>query len=479
MAMFRKGSSSKNLPNYEETEHYEETERSEEEEEEEEEFDEDQFDEELEEEEDPKSEEERALEIFNDDELQNLWCYVNQVSLQGRLYFRNEIKIDDTTISNKVASFNLLIKKKTKNGVKRHRIYVKTYNKEIIEWLTEQKVGTWVKVEGRLEAASSKTYVNATSITAFSDERIKAIFEGFNEVDSATQNVDWKDFDKNRADPEINKEALRKLKEIKQQTRKIAMNSNCVYIEEDDKPVTAAASKESLSEKDLMDLAALTQELVASYPSYISSLSELYDDDRQEEERAPRNMSLKDTMRRNPIRDSRPSVEDPINMRRRMMRGLPYPPEDEELNAVAEDGLTEYMYQEPDYDEPSEYDPSELDENPDFFTEDEDDIGSEYVDDIPELTSRPRNNVPPERTNERAYEKLPEKQTETRPTVPQQPVSPPAPQSVPQAPIPTAPSEDGSQPPLPVGARLVKSELISSIKSRFRSGGRFDRRNRR
>lgn len=438
--MFRKGSSSKSnvfepVESVEETSVEETTEN----------FEEEDFEEELENfeeeerEEESKSEEERALEIFNDDELQNLWCYVNQVSLQGRLYFRNEIKIDDTTISNKVASFNLLIKKKTKNGVKRHRIYVKTYNKEIIEWLSEQKVGTWVKVEGRLEAASSKTYVNATSITAFSDERIKAIFAGF--ADASTQNVDWKDFDKNRAaDPELNKEALRKLKEIKQQTRRIAMGSNCVYIDEEDKPVTAAASKESLSEEDLMDIAALTQELVTSYSTYISSLNELYD----EEESPRKKMSLKESMRRNPIREDR--EEDPLERRQERTQMNSFEEEDPERD-LEENEFAEYMYDEDELPEMEEL--SEFEEDDEFAA-------------IPELEKQV-----PLRTD-------PAPKPKEDPPVPSQKTTEPyQEQSAPPL------RNSSEQEPLPVGARLVKSELISSVKSRFRSGGRFDRRNRR
>ena len=232
------------------------------------------------EEEESEYEEDRAAEIFNDDEKQYLWCYVNQVSLQGRLYFKDEIKIDDTTISNRVASFNLLIKKNTKNGVKRHRIYVKTYNKDIIEWLMQQEVGTWVKVEGRLEAASNKTYVNATSITAFSEERMKAIFENYKNDEYELPNVDWRDYDK-RNEPELNKKAIQKLKQLRHQARQLTVNTNSVYVTDDDTPVAAAASSGSLTEDDISEITAKTRDLVASYRAYLAGFDE--DDDDEDE----------------------------------------------------------------------------------------------------------------------------------------------------------------------------------------------------
>lgn len=196
--------------------------------------------------------------IMNEDESDHLWCYSNSVTVTGRLYFKDHIKVDDTTISNQVASFNLLIKKKKKNGIKAHRIYVKTYNKNVIEWLQDQKVGTWVRVEGHLEAVSSKTYINAMSIQAFTEEHLRAAF-GEKEEDR-----DMPLTFPEAGQSENNRLTIQKLKQIKSQAKTISMVSDKVIIDpedgEDEAIATAVGVK--LSPKEIESLSNMANSLL-------------------------------------------------------------------------------------------------------------------------------------------------------------------------------------------------------------------------
>ena len=155
-------------------------------------------------EEDEKAAETRQsdeINVYEIDDSNCLWNYVNKISIQGRLYYSGELKVDETNFTKnlpedrpkiRVASFNLLIQKSTKNGIKKHWIFIKTYNSRLIEWLQTQRCGTWIRVEGRLESARRNTYVNATSITAFSESHMQAIF-GDGRHESV---MDWKEADK-------------------------------------------------------------------------------------------------------------------------------------------------------------------------------------------------------------------------------------------------------------------------------------------
>lgn len=415
-------------------------------------------------EEETETEEDRATAVFEDDELQYLWCYVNQVSLQGRLYFKDEIKIDDTTISNRVASFNLLIKKKTKNGVKRHRIYVKTYNKDIIEWLTNQEVGTWVKVEGRLEAASNKTYVNATSITAFSEERMKAIFEN---VDGETPNVDWKDYDKSN-ESEINKTALKKLQKIKQQTHQLAVSSNSVYVDDEDTPVTASAARGSLTQEDIDEITTKTKDLIASYKAYINSLeSEEYEEEEEAEDyRYERNEPpMYEKMRKYPTRTMPERLARP-NLRREL--------EDDEYERreILRMGLRDAALKERNRAPNDKYDSYEfadyITDEPFNTHEDNDDILNEYEDYEDEIM-RPNPPSPPASVQQ--YPQAPSSKPAQQASIPQPPQA-----VAPAAPIP----QEGDV--LPAGARLVRSDpanqtqRISGRASRqFNRSSRYNR----
>lgn len=395
----------------------------------------------------PEYDEDRAAAIFEDDELQYLWCYVNQVSLQGRLYFKDEIKVDDTTISNKVASFNLLIKKKTKNGVKRHRIYVKTYNKDIIEWLTHQEVGTWVKVEGRLEAASNKTYVNATSITSFSEERIKAIFE----MDDVAPNVDWTDYDKT-VEPEINKKAMQKLKQIKQQTRQLAANANSVYVDDEDSPVAASAARGALTEDDIAEITTKTKNLVASYKAYISALEAEEEEEEEEEYDRPyvrRTSPLYEEMRRYPARPVEPSLRgaDPETLNQ-FLRNKGYL-EDEPVRKITREKLDAFDFADFINDEP-------------FSAESTDnDLPDDYDDEDEEISASP--------VQTRSV-------TSTAPTQPELPPQP-VPQAAPPQAAPPQPAQEDDM-SLPAGAKLVRSEPFSLRRVSGRTENRSERRYR-
>lgn len=196
-------------------------------------------------EEDEKAAETRQsdeINVYEIDDSNCLWNYVNKISIQGRLYYSGELKVDETNFTKnlssdrpkiRVASFNLLIQKSTKNGIKKHWIFIKTYNSRLIEWLQTQRCGTWIRVEGRLESARRNTYVNATSITAFSESHMQAIF-GDGRHESV---MDWKEADKVLADSgggQNSDEARSRMKQIKNQVRTMESQANTISMEEED-----------------------------------------------------------------------------------------------------------------------------------------------------------------------------------------------------------------------------------------------------
>lgn len=222
---------------------------------------------------DGTEEEEKAAEarqtdeinVYEIDDSNCLWNYVNKISVQGRLYYSGELKVDETNFTKnlpedrpkiRVASFNLLIQKSTKNGIKKHWIFIKTYNSRLIEWLQTQRCGTWIRVEGRLESARRNTYVNATSITAFSESHMQAIF-GDGRHESV---MDWKEADKVLGESgggQNSDEARSRMKQIKNQVRTMESQANTISMEEEDdseSPSAVVMAGEELKPEEIEEI---------------------------------------------------------------------------------------------------------------------------------------------------------------------------------------------------------------------------------
>lgn len=204
------------------------------------------------------------INVYEIDDSNCLWNYVNKISIQGRLYFSEKLKVDETNFTKnlpedrpkiRVASFNLLIQKSTKNGIKKHWIFIKTYNNKLIEWLQQQSCGTWIRVEGRLESARRNTYVNATSITAFSEAHMQAIFS----EERSESAVDWKEAEKVLAESGggiNNDEARSKMRQIKNQVRTMETQANTMAMEDEDldEPQAMVMAGEELKPEEIEEI---------------------------------------------------------------------------------------------------------------------------------------------------------------------------------------------------------------------------------
>lgn len=204
------------------------------------------------------------INVYEIDDSNCLWNYVNKISIQGRLYFSEKLKVDETNFTKnmpedrpkiRVASFNLLIQKSTKNGIKKHWIFIKTYNNKLIEWLQKQSCGTWIRVEGRLESARRNTYVNATSITAFSEAHMQAIFS----EERSESAVDWKEAEKVLAETGggiNNDEARSKMRQIKNQVRTMETQANTMAMEDEDidEPQAMVMAGEELKPEEIEEI---------------------------------------------------------------------------------------------------------------------------------------------------------------------------------------------------------------------------------
>lgn len=204
------------------------------------------------------------INVYEIDDSNCLWNYVNKISIQGRLYFSEKLKVDETNFTKnlpedrpkiRVASFNLLIQKSTKNGIKKHWIFIKTYNNKLIEWLQKQSCGTWIRVEGRLESARRNTYVNATSITAFSEAHMQAIFS----EERSESAVDWKEAEKVLAETGggiNNDEARSKMRQIKNQVRTMETQANMMAMEDEDldEPQAMVMAGEELKPEEIEEI---------------------------------------------------------------------------------------------------------------------------------------------------------------------------------------------------------------------------------
>ncbi len=204
------------------------------------------------------------INVYEIDDSNCLWNYVNKISIQGRLYFSEKLKVDETNFTKnmpedrpkiRVASFNLLIQKSTKNGIKKHWIFIKTYNNKLIEWLQKQRCGTWIRVEGRLESARRNTYVNATSITAFSEAHMQAIFS----EERSESAVDWKEAEKVLAETGggiNNDEARSKMRQIKNQVRTMETQANTMAMEDEDldEPQAMVMAGEELKPEEIEEI---------------------------------------------------------------------------------------------------------------------------------------------------------------------------------------------------------------------------------
>ena len=94
---------------------------------------------------------------------------LSRVELVGELYYGDELAVRETKFGD-VALFNLIYFKKTRNGFKEHRLYIKTFSADVIEWLREQPKGLFIRISGVLESNGNKCYVNAKKIEPMDDE---------------------------------------------------------------------------------------------------------------------------------------------------------------------------------------------------------------------------------------------------------------------------------------------------------------------
>lgn len=102
---------------------------------------------------------------------------LSSVELVGELYYGEELVVKETSFGGNVALFNLIFFKKTKNGFKEHRLYIKTFSDEVIEWLKDQPRGLFIRISGLLESNGSKCYVNAKKIEPVDDGAARFRFD--------------------------------------------------------------------------------------------------------------------------------------------------------------------------------------------------------------------------------------------------------------------------------------------------------------
>ncbi len=104
-------------------------------------------------------------------------AFRNSVTLQGRIYYKNRMKVfDNTKFSTKRAHYNILIKRKTKNGIRGHLIYARSFGDEITERLAKLRLGTWIRVTGNVEAYKGQNYIKVSSFEEVSPEQLKSMY---------------------------------------------------------------------------------------------------------------------------------------------------------------------------------------------------------------------------------------------------------------------------------------------------------------
>lgn len=164
-----------------------------------------------------------------------MYCF--KTVIQGELYFaKDRIMVSDTNFGQEVACFNILVKKATHKGIVTHRLYVKTYNKDIIEWLKDKPIGTLMRVEGNLENLYGKNYINAKYISAYTDEYINEMRENLRKAEE----TDWsqtvaQDAKMDRPDTLASmREAERKLFQIRNQARLVSLKAGDCFSDESD-----------------------------------------------------------------------------------------------------------------------------------------------------------------------------------------------------------------------------------------------------
>lgn len=103
----------------------------------------------------------------------------NSVTLQGRVYFKGHMKVfDNTKFSTKRAHYNILIKRKTKNGIRGHLIYARSFGDAIVDRLQKLRLGAWIRVTGNVEAYKGQNYIKVSSFEEVSKEQLSAMYGG-------------------------------------------------------------------------------------------------------------------------------------------------------------------------------------------------------------------------------------------------------------------------------------------------------------
>ena len=110
-------------------------------------------------------------------------------------------------------------------------------------------------MEGRLESARRNTYVNATSITAFSEAHMQAIFS----EERSESAVDWKEAEKVLAETGggiNNDEARSKMRQIKNQVRTMETQANTMAMEDEDldEPQAMVMAGEELKPEEIEEI---------------------------------------------------------------------------------------------------------------------------------------------------------------------------------------------------------------------------------
>lgn len=102
----------------------------------------------------------------------------NNIQIQGRLYFKGHMKIyDNPNFTTRRAHYNILVKRKTKNGIRKHLIYARSFGDEIVEKLSKLKLGAWIRATGNIEAYKGQNYIKVVMVEEISKEQLKAMYK--------------------------------------------------------------------------------------------------------------------------------------------------------------------------------------------------------------------------------------------------------------------------------------------------------------
>jgi hypothetical protein len=92
-----------------------------------------------------------------------LYLYRRSVTIVGKYHFKDVLKVKEGQYG-EIAMFSILIKHKTKRGIRSGLLYVKTFRKHLIRFLRELPNDTFVKVYGDLDIWLGKVCINAKEI---------------------------------------------------------------------------------------------------------------------------------------------------------------------------------------------------------------------------------------------------------------------------------------------------------------------------